>query len=637
MTQPDALADTLAATSLLTDHSSDASAEQTAAKPVIKSALPKSFASALGSGQINAPSILRRDAPTSISSNQGSSAEATTSPDPVVPPSPVSTSLSPVEDIILQAIRKRDDRIFFSQYENQMSALVQDPLRSQLELAAMNSYQRLLIHRCADQFQLDHQLDKATQCIMLSKTATTSHPDKLLSIRAREQLVQRDGIDPINTHPALARPSSATTMSPDPVVSPPPPTAGAHPSADPGTPKGGFMIMRRDPSSSRQSRFRSGDTDSDSDKSKARKEMTLEEREASYKAARARIFGEAASSSSSSPGSSTPALELVTESDQPKASPESSAASSPVAGRTGGKKKQVPSSSSSVASQDGQSTQRKGAAGRSKEGTDDELEFCRTLPLASSAFFGQQQSSPLALPGHMAQQGYFPIQQSHSNPNLRSRAPVFHPQGSSTPNYAQGGALRYPDNQLQPQPMEPMGHDAFPALGSNPNGVNRGGQSRGGVWNRGPASMQQQDHVNGVNAWAQQTSTFVQPRHQQQHFQPYHQQQQQGQGYQLGMGMPTAPLPYNNYRSANSSRASSQRGGAAGAGRGARDDAVSVGSVASTASSRSASFTGASGGQQQQGNGSKIAPAAPLSHPSLPARPAWLAPSPPGGSVVDKS
>ncbi|CBQ68387.1 conserved hypothetical protein [Sporisorium reilianum SRZ2] len=737
MTQVDALADALTATSVHTaDGASTASASTV---PNLKTTKP-SFASALRTGQNATPTILTRDAAAPVTSSSSSStppasADIVSAAIPASSSSSLSSSpceLVPVDGTILQAIRKRDDRIFFSQYENQMAALVRDPTRTSLELGVMNAYQRLLVHRCADQFRLEHRFDRATNCITLSKTATTSHPSALLSIRAREFLVQRDGIDPVNVNPAaanLAAPSTTDTSASSPgssasassPASPAPaPTAVLSPSSN--APKPGFQIMRRDPSKSRQSPLRSTDNDSnDLDKAaaKARKDMTLEEREASYKAARARIFGDVATSNSSgsaSPTSSTPPPDASKTIDQatdaasstrdtkgasPSTSAASSLAASPVAGRSASRTKKTSSSSSSVATQDG-SAQKGRAKTRGKAATthstsdsvNDDLEFSRTLPISShsaspAAFGAPQQSSPLAQPGQVAQ-GYFPpkqhpslLQQSQSNPNLRSRAPAFHPQGSSTPAYSQGGGLRHPaevaappqQQRLWPQSGEVVQNDAFPALGStgaNPSqrhahaqhiGRNAQNSSGGGAWN-GPAVGP--DHqMNGVGVWAQQVqiNAAFRPPQQQQHTQAYlaypHQQQQQQhphpqhQHFQAAFlpypsGQPSFPMHYapmgqpqahayapSNYtapRSTTSSRASSQRGGA----QNARDDAASVSSM--TASSRSASFSGPSGAgstnatQQANGggtstgnsNGTNSKPTTALSHPSLPARPAWL-------------
>ncbi|CDS01436.1 hypothetical protein [Sporisorium scitamineum] len=529
MTQVDALATALAATSVHT--ASGASEASTSNVSNLKTSKP-SFASVFRSGQTAHSSILTKDTAASSAASSSTTippASVDTSPHAVpAAAEPSSSSLlcepAPVGDTILQAIRKRDDRIFFSQYENQMAALVRDPTRTSIELGAMNAYQRLLVYRCADQFQLEHRLDRATNCITLSKTASTSHPSALLSIRAREFLVQRDGIDPVSVHPAIANlaasstPETTNTSSPSSSASTsspasPAPAPAAILSSSSNAPKPGFQIMRRDPSKNRQSPLCSADNDSnDPDKAaaKARKDMTLEERLASYRAARARIFGGAAtntSSGSASPTSSTPPPESSEVNDQAgdaasisrdhKASPSSSAASSLVASPVAARPVSRSKKPSSSATQDGPAqkgrgkTKGKGAAAQStSDSTHDDPEFSRALPMSSHpasppAFGALQQSSPLSLPGHVAH-GYFPpmqhpalLQQSQSNPNLRSRAPAFHPQGSSTPAYSTGGGLRHPADvaaqtqRLWSQPGEAIQADAFPAPRAAAHGIDR--------------------------------------------------------------------------------------------------------------------------------------------------------------------
>ncbi|GAC92500.1 hypothetical protein PHSY_000054 [Pseudozyma hubeiensis SY62] len=599
---------------------------------------------------------------------------------PPTPP-PASHELAPIDDTILQAIRKRDDRIFFTQYENQMATFINDDARSTLELGPMNAYQRLLVHRCADQFQLEHHLHRATHTITLSKTSTSSHPSALLSNRARDYLVQRDGVDPASTHPSILgiaassasetnTASSSSSPSTSSAASPAPAPAATSSSAS-ATPKPLFKIMHRDPSALRKSPLRSLDDDKvDSDKAKSRKDMTLEEREASYKAARARIFGDVASSDSTSSTSSTPNVDQSNHTGDPvapenKSSPSSSAASSPAASLAGARsssRNKKPASSSS-------STHR-GKAIATDLAEDDSLEFSRALPLsnqASLAYAGHQQSSPLALTSHVAP-GYFApahalhLQQSHSNPNLRSRAPAFYPQGSSTPTYSQGGALRHP---------AASGSDSFPALDSNARNTVTPGA--GSVWNRSQntaptAGVAHEHHLNGVSAWAQSTSTFnnnAAPRHQQQQqyqaYMPYqHQHQHQLQPHQqlhhgpnpYSVGQPPhhtqlgqqvhAHAPSSYAGSRNSSRASSQRGAHSNSrGAAARDDAVSVSSISSNSSSRSASVSGVSGAGANVVGGDSGKPAgaslAGLSHPSLPARPSWISPSNNGASTASAS
>ncbi|KIS68199.1 uncharacterized protein UMAG_03778 [Mycosarcoma maydis] len=683
MTQPDALSSALAAASLHTANDvHDSSTANSTLKPV-----KASFASALRSDQSPSLSIVARQE-TACPASSAAAAPA--------------DNLVTVDDTILQAISKRDDRIFFIQYENQMAAFVLDSTRSSLELGSMNAYQRLLIHRCADQFQLQHQLDRVTHCITLAKTSSTSHPSALLSNRARQFLLHRDGVDPANVHPTIvglaasstsetnvsSPSSSASTPS---TASPAPIPAVTSASASSAT-KPAFKIMHRDPSSIRRSPLRSTDNDNtDSDKTKSRKDMTLEEREASYKAARARIFGDMAISASTSPTSSTLPLDPCKDNSQIASTPSSSAASSPVvatAGRRAASRSKKPASSSSSGASHDASSQRTRSSNKNRptphsanDLTDDELEFSRALPITSHsalplACAGPHQASPMDMPTHVAQ-GYFPpihptlLQQSHSNPNLRSRAPAFHPRGSTTPIYSQGGALRHPAG---------LETDAFPALATAPNApaqrpaqpytLARNAQtiSSGAIPNRPQNPVTHEHYVNGIGAWAQQTSNLnnasLRGPQQQQHQVglPYQHQLQMQQQYQpalnaYSMGQSSfsphyvqsgqqvnAYTPSSYAGSRNSSRASSRRGAHnnSQAGGGTRDDAVSVSSISSNASSRSASFSGVSGTGSSAnptlaangGGGSSVSSIsaskptsgslAGLAHPSLPARPAWL-------------
>ena len=122
MTQIDGLSESLAASSLRADDVADALGNQSSPK------LAKvSFASALQKGQIPAPSILPR---TATVMSPASSPPSTSAAVPSVDTSTPDAELAKVDDTILQAMRKRDDRIFFSQYENQMSGFVHDATRS---------------------------------------------------------------------------------------------------------------------------------------------------------------------------------------------------------------------------------------------------------------------------------------------------------------------------------------------------------------------------------------------------------------------------------------------------------------------------------------------------------------------------
>ena len=54
-----------------------------------------------------------------------------------------------------------------------MYDFVMDKDRLQMSLPLMNSYQRLLVHRCADTFSLLRDVDAETKAVSLKKTSDT--------------------------------------------------------------------------------------------------------------------------------------------------------------------------------------------------------------------------------------------------------------------------------------------------------------------------------------------------------------------------------------------------------------------------------------------------------------------------------
>lgn len=54
-----------------------------------------------------------------------------------------------------------------------MIDLISDASRDRHVLPLMNSYQRLLVHRCADYYSLHRDVDSETKVVTLSKTAET--------------------------------------------------------------------------------------------------------------------------------------------------------------------------------------------------------------------------------------------------------------------------------------------------------------------------------------------------------------------------------------------------------------------------------------------------------------------------------
>ncbi|KDN52573.1 hypothetical protein K437DRAFT_253976 [Tilletiaria anomala UBC 951] len=177
------------------------------------------------------------------------------------------TGVPELDPTLISALRNGRDRAFVIKQEIDMIGFVRDAERTSWELPLMNSYQRLLVHRLADQFLLVHSIDPHTKAVCLTKRTDSNIPHTLPSVRA-------------------------TALVPPEVQSAP----ATRPQA--------FKIMRRDPSASTtraQSPHLSAQDDLSHGGSSAasgsangarrdRRNMTIEEREAAYREARERIF-----------------------------------------------------------------------------------------------------------------------------------------------------------------------------------------------------------------------------------------------------------------------------------------------------------------------------------------------------------
>ncbi|KAI8817529.1 uncharacterized protein EV422DRAFT_216724 [Fimicolochytrium jonesii] len=173
-----------------------------------------------------------------------------------------------LDSILLTAVQSSKDRLFVLRTEKECADFIHDESQTTLEFPHMNSYQRLLTHRIAVHFKLEHVSDASRRGVVLYKGSGTAIPELNLSDI------------PVN----------------DAVVAP--------------TQTASFKIMKRHHNHHGRS-SRHSSTDSGSENGIGGGPKTLEEREAAYQAARARIFqddaGSDASSNSRTSGQSTSA------------------------------------------------------------------------------------------------------------------------------------------------------------------------------------------------------------------------------------------------------------------------------------------------------------------------------------------
>ncbi|CAI2165045.1 7845_t:CDS:2 [Funneliformis geosporum] len=147
-----------------------------------------------------------------------------------------------LDGFLLAALKNPKDRLFLLKLDREMERFIKEKNRTRLEFPPMNSYQRLIVHRVAQYFKLSHVVDTSGKAVVLYKSAETQMP----ILRFSDLLEQEEE-----------------------------------------KPEKSVKIMRRQQSYP-QGQLRSGDSDSNSEGE--RKLLTIEEREAAYQKARARIF-----------------------------------------------------------------------------------------------------------------------------------------------------------------------------------------------------------------------------------------------------------------------------------------------------------------------------------------------------------
>ncbi|KAF1801185.1 single-stranded nucleic acid binding R3H [Mucor lusitanicus] len=174
--------------------------------------------------------------------------------DPVVPTEP--------DEFIVDLLRKPQERLFLLKLELELEAFIKDEQKLRLDLPGMNSYQRLMVHRLAPYYKLNHYHDAMRKAVYVCKTFTTALP----SVRLPDiQLDKSESNDDNDDNSSNSTSNAAASNDPPPQ----------------------FKIMRRSAgSSSPSSRTSTNDDQSKTD----RKNMTYEERKTAYEEARARIF-----------------------------------------------------------------------------------------------------------------------------------------------------------------------------------------------------------------------------------------------------------------------------------------------------------------------------------------------------------
>ncbi|KAG2211163.1 hypothetical protein INT47_006282 [Mucor saturninus] len=188
--------------------------------------------------------------------------------DPVVPTEP--------DEFIIDLLRKPQQRLFLLKLELEIEAFIKDEQKLRLDLPGMNSYQRLIVHKLAPYYKLNHYHDAMRKAVYVCKTFITELPKvRLPDVR----LDEHDETESLSSATATTTAATASSQNGDPHAT----EESSHKNEE--TPPQ-FKIMRRSEGSSPSSR----NSNTEDASKESRKNMTFEERKTAYEEARARIF-----------------------------------------------------------------------------------------------------------------------------------------------------------------------------------------------------------------------------------------------------------------------------------------------------------------------------------------------------------
>lgn len=239
--------------------------------------------------------------------------------------------VSSLDPVLLAALSHHRDRFLLLRAEVELERFLANPSMTRLPLAppyfqpALNSYQRLLVHRLADTFGITREVEAAPPTIWNAGgiNPATGQPQGVVVLVKGENT----RLPPAKLATYAPAPEAPTPIVPSSIAAPPPsstPSAASSPipsggpsnstpslsnlvdsssaqSQQPTAPQILKILPRSSASRTASSASSSIGTDDDpnssssaaaSSRGKGRKELTLEEREAAYREARERIFSQ---------------------------------------------------------------------------------------------------------------------------------------------------------------------------------------------------------------------------------------------------------------------------------------------------------------------------------------------------------
>lgn len=94
-----------------------------------------------------------------------------------------------LHQFIIDTLNKNaKDRVMMLKIEQELVTLAKDKSKTHYKFPAMSSYQRMLVHRCAAYFGMEHNIETSGKCVVVNKTKNTRVPERRFREHIREDL-----------------------------------------------------------------------------------------------------------------------------------------------------------------------------------------------------------------------------------------------------------------------------------------------------------------------------------------------------------------------------------------------------------------------------------------------------------------
>ncbi|XP_060536408.1 cAMP-regulated phosphoprotein 21 isoform X3 [Cylas formicarius] len=88
--------------------------------------------------------------------------------------------------------RNAKDRALMLRIEQELVSLAKDKTKTHYKFPPMSSYQRMLVHRCAAYFGMDHNIESSGKCVVVNKTKNMRIPEVEFKVHVKDDIVFKE-------------------------------------------------------------------------------------------------------------------------------------------------------------------------------------------------------------------------------------------------------------------------------------------------------------------------------------------------------------------------------------------------------------------------------------------------------------